>query len=133
MVHHFAIFAVKCSNLCNHLDDFYTQAREKQKNTPPPPKKKKRKNNKKTKSNLLYFRKWSFLVLKKNLFKLSSPKKLNKTFYTLDKTPFWKTGCLSNLYYILAAQASSFLIHLLWLTRNHVVPEVTTLIYFFVT
>ena len=78
MVHHFAIFAVKCSNLCNHLDDFYTQAREK----------KKRKNNKKTKSNLLYFRKWSFLVLKKNLFKLSSPKKLNKTFYTLDKTPF---------------------------------------------
>ena len=103
----------------------------KNKKIPPPPPKKKRKNNKKTKSNLLYFRKWSFLVLKKNLFKLSSPKKLNKTFYTLDKTPFWKTGCLSNLYYILAAQASSFLIHLLWLTRNHVVPEVTTLIYFF--
>ena len=49
MVHHFAIFAVKCSNLCNHLDDFYTQAREKQKNTPPPPpqKKKKEKTTKK--------------------------------------------------------------------------------------
>ena len=47
MVHHFAIFAVKCSNLCNHLDDFYTQAREKQKTPPPPPPKKKEKATKK--------------------------------------------------------------------------------------
>ena len=47
MVHHFPIFAVKCSNLCNHLDDFYTQAREKQKNTPPSQKKKKEKTTKK--------------------------------------------------------------------------------------
>ena len=36
---------------------------------------------------------------------LSSPKKLNKTFYTLDETPLGETGHLSNLYYLLA-QAS---------------------------
>ena len=52
---------------------------------------------------------------------LSCPKKLNKTFLnflapqkrfilTLDKTPLGETGCLSSLYYLLAAQASSFLI-----------------------
>ena len=34
-----------------------------------------------------------------------------KLFYTLDKTLLGETGCLSNLYYLLAAQASSFLIH----------------------
>ena len=39
-------------------------------------------------------------------FKLSSLKKLNKTSYTLNKTPLGETGCLSNLYYLLAAQAS---------------------------
>ena len=41
-----------------------------------------------------------------NFFKLSSLKKLNKTFYTLNKTPLGETGCLSKLYYLLAAQAS---------------------------
>ena len=35
---------------------------------------------------------------------LPSPQKLN----TLNKTPLEETGCLSNLYYLLAAQASSF-------------------------
>ena len=46
---------------------------------------------------------------------LSCPKKeLNKTFQNflpskkLNKTPLGTTGCLSNLYYLLAAQASSF-------------------------
>ena len=39
---------------------------------------------------------------------LSSPIKL---FYALNKTPLGETGCLSNLYYLLAAQASSSLIH----------------------
>ena len=38
-------------------------------------------------------------------------KNLTKLFYTLNKTPLGKTGCLSNLYYLLDAQASSFLIH----------------------
>ena len=39
---------------------------------------------------------------------LSSPKKLLiKFFYTLNKTPLGETGYLSNLYYLLAAQASS--------------------------
>ena len=51
----------------------------------------------------LYFRKWNFLV----------PKNLIKLFYTLDKTPLGETGCLNNLYYLLAGQASSFLIHFL--------------------
>ena len=36
---------------------------------------------------------------------------LNKTFYTLDKTPLGETKCLNNLHYILTAQVSSFLIH----------------------
>ena len=34
-----------------------------------------------------------------------------KLFYALNKTPLRETGCLGNLYYLLAAQASSFLIH----------------------
>ena len=46
----------------------------------------------------LYFRKWNFLA----------PKQLS---YTLNKTPLRKTGCMSSLYYLLAAQASRFLIH----------------------
>ena len=51
--------------------------------------------------------------------KLSSAQKnLIKLFYTLNKTPLSESGCLSNLYYLLAAQASSFLIHLLF-RRNH--------------
>ena len=36
---------------------------------------------------------------------------LIKPFYTLNKAPLRKTGCLSSLYYLLTAQASSFLIH----------------------
>ena len=36
------------------------------------------------------------------------PKNLIKLFYTLNKTPLGKTGCLTNLYYLLAAQGSSF-------------------------
>ena len=43
---------------------------------------------------------------------LSSPKKLSKCFYTLNKIHLGETGRLSNLYYLLVAQASSFLIHL---------------------
>ena len=39
---------------------------------------------------------------------LSGPKKLNKTFHTLNKTPLGETGYLSNLYYLLVGQASSF-------------------------
>ena len=58
----------------------------------------------------LYFRKWSFLAQKK-LKNFLVSKNLIKTFYTLDKTPLGETGCLSNLYYLLAAQSSSFLIH----------------------
>ena len=49
-------------------------------------------------NNSSYFRKRNFLALK-------------KLFYTLNKTPLGETGCLSNLYYFLAPQASSFLIH----------------------
>ena len=40
---------------------------------------------------------------------LSSPKKLlTKLFYTLNKTPLGETGRSSSIYYLLAAQASSF-------------------------
>ena len=39
------------------------------------------------------------------------PKKdLIKLFYTLNKNPLGETGCLTNLHYLLAAQASGFLI-----------------------
>ena len=34
-------------------------------------------------------------------------KKSRKCFYTFDKTPLGETGCLSNLYYLLAARVSS--------------------------
>ena len=34
-----------------------------------------------------------------------------KLFYTLNKTPLGETGWLRNLYYLLAAQASRFLIY----------------------
>ena len=39
------------------------------------------------------------------------PCPLKKTFYALHKTPFGETGWLSNLYYLLAVQASNFLIN----------------------
>ena len=42
---------------------------------------------------------------------LSGPKKLNKT-------PLGETGCLSNLFYSLAAQLSNFLIHPLSRTQS---------------
>ena len=41
----------------------------------------------------------------------NEPSSSKKLFYTLNKTPLGETGCLSNLYYLLAAQKSSFLIH----------------------
>ena len=40
-------------------------------------------------------------------------KNLIKLFYILNKTPLGEIECLSSLYYLLAVQASSFLIHLL--------------------
>ena len=35
----------------------------------------------------------------------------NEVFYTLNKAPLGETACLSNLYYLLADDASNFLIH----------------------
>ena len=55
---------------------------------------------------------------------LSRPKlwkffyQLKKSFSTLNKTRLGQTGCLSNLYYLLATQAPSFLIHPLSQTRS---------------
>ena len=49
-----------------------------------------------------------------------------KLFYALNKTPLGETGCLSNLYYLLAVQAFSFLIHLpfqTWSVRTSLVPH----------
>ena len=46
--------------------------------------------------------------LHKTFLNFLAPRQLNKTFsiLTLYKTPLGETGCLSNLYYLLAAQAS---------------------------
>ena len=71
------------------------------------------------KPNFLLFQEVTFQAqkLKQNILRkflifreieLSSHKKL---FDTLNKTPLGETGCLSTFYYLLAAQASSFLIH----------------------
>ena len=50
---------------------------------------------------------------------LHPPKKnLIKDFYALNKNPLGETGCLSNLYYLLAAQVSSFLIQPLSKTQS---------------
>ena len=49
--------------------------------------------------------------LNKTFLNFLAPKNLKKIFYKLDKTPLGETGCLSNLYFLLAAQGSSFLIH----------------------
>ena len=55
-------------------------------------------------------------------FRKRNPNKL----IIFQEVTFW-----TFLYYLLAAQASSFLIHFLWLTGHHAIPEVTTLISFF--
>ena len=56
---------------------------------PPPPKKKK---------NVMFHE-----------MKLSSPhQNLNKTIYTLIKTPLGETGYLSNLFYLLSAKSMQF-------------------------
>ena len=77
---------------------------------------------------------------------IQAPKKLIKLFYALNKIPLGEIGWLSNHYFFLAAEASRFLIQFLWLTghhaapgsplsshfllltRQHAMPEVTTLI-----
>ena len=51
-----------------------------------------------------------WLFLEKN--PLLAPTNEIKKFYTLNKIPLGETGCLSNIYYLLAAQVSSFLIAL---------------------
>ena len=51
---------------------------------------------------LLYFR--------KELYSEKKTPRNPKILYTLNKTPLGETGCLSNLYYLLVAQPSNFLI-----------------------
>ena len=54
-----------------------------------------------------------FLVPKqinKPFSKFLTPKNVIKIFYTVNKTSLGETGCSSNLYYLLTARASSFLI-----------------------
>ena len=83
----------------------------------------------------LYFRKRNFLATKKlneTFLNFLASKNFIKLFDTLNKTPVGESGCLRNLY-LLAAKAFSFLIHFLWLTRHHAAPEVTIIIWFFVT
>ena len=45
--------------------------------------------------------------------------------YTINKTPLEKTGCLSNLYYLLTARTSSFLIYTISLQKSVRSPLVT--------
>ena len=62
----------------------------------------KTKNNKKkisSEKKFLYFRKQNFLAPEKYLI---------ERFYTLNKTPLGETGCLSNPFYLMVAQASGF-------------------------
>ena len=83
----------------------------------------------------LYFRKRNFLATKKlneTFLNFLASKNFIKLFDTLNKTPVGESGCLRSLY-LLAAKAFSFLIHFLWLTRHYAVPEVTIIIWFFVT
>ena len=69
---------------------------------------------------------YGIFLIQKKFLKLSCPlpytpsptqkkknkkKKQNVFIFTLEKTPLGEAGCLSNLYYLLAAQGSSFLIH----------------------
>ena len=73
------------------------------------------------KKKFFYFGKWNFLGLSlKNVlyFLWKFFYQLKKSFSTLNKTRLGQTGCLSNLYYLLATQASSFLIHLLSQTKS---------------
>ena len=61
----------------------------------------------------LYFRKWKFLApkqLNKPFSNFLTPKNVIKLFHTVNRTSLGETGCLSNLYYLLTARASSFLI-----------------------
>ena len=69
----------------------------------------------------LYFGKWKFV----------EPKNRIKPFYTLNKlnkSPLGETEYLANFYYLLAAQAYSFLINhasLEWVTGCHAMTVVT--------
>ena len=68
----------------------------------------KNKNNPPVKK-FLSFKKWNFSPqkkLNKTFLNFLAPKIYMKLFYTLDKTPSGETGCLSNVYYLLAFQAS---------------------------
>ena len=67
------------------------------------------KTKKSTGKKILIFQEIELSLPPKNFLKLSSPQNLIKCFNSLDKTPLGETGCLSNLYYLLAAQA--FRIH----------------------
>ena len=81
----------------------------------------------------------NFIVTQKKLVKLLYT--LYKPFDTLNKTPSGETGCLSNIYYLLGAQTSSYLIHFcnlrctmrrqsyfLWLTGHHAMLNLTSFI-----
>ena len=60
----------------------------------------------------------SLKKLNKTFLNFIAPKKLNKNFYTIDKTTVGETGYLSNFHYLLAAEASSFLIYPLSQTQS---------------
>ena len=81
-------------------------------------------------------------IIFSDIYRNENPRKIsyisgNGTFLHFRKrnpnklTIFQEVTFRTFLYYLLAAQASSFLIHFLWLTGHHAIPEVTTLISFF--
>ena len=64
-------------------------------------------------TNIVIFGNKTFVCYSRYVLYLGYPLLGNftvKLFYALNKTPLGETGCLSNLYYLLAAQTFSFLI-----------------------
>ena len=62
--------------------------------------------------NSLYFKKRNFFIFRGAYILENGTLYLTKFCYSLTKTPLGKSGCLSSLYYLPAAQGSRFLIHL---------------------
>ena len=74
---------------------------------------------------VIYAATWdTFKPKPEKILKRAPKKNLIKISYTLTKTPFGETGCLSNHYYLVVAQASSFLIHPSFLNEKYILKIV---------
>ena len=74
---------------------------------------------------VIYAATWdTFKPKPEKILKRAPKRNLIKISYTLTKTPFGETGCLSNHYYLVVAQASSFLIHPSFLNEKYILKIV---------